>query len=99
MSNLLRGRLPRYECHKEVSAGRITGITFTPDGQRQLVLEQNVVVVPLAEWFARNPETAIGGYYVMYDDDYTSYSPKKPFESGYTRKDVTSIKVLPIPRG
>lgn len=27
----------------------------------------------------------VGGYYVVYDGGYTSYSPAKAFEEGYTR--------------
>jgi hypothetical protein len=27
----------------------------------------------------------VGGYYVVYDDGYISYSPAKAFEDGYTR--------------
>lgn len=30
-----------------------------------------------------NPQ--VGGYYVVYDDGYKSYSPAKAFEDGYTR--------------
>lgn len=37
-----------------------------------------------ADWFRKhNPE--IGGYYVVYEDGYKSYSPAKAFEEGYTR--------------
>lgn len=27
----------------------------------------------------------VGGYYVVYDDGYKSFSPAKAFEEGYTR--------------
>jgi hypothetical protein len=27
----------------------------------------------------------VGGYFVVYDDGYTSYSPAAAFESGYSR--------------
>ncbi|MEM7578430.1 MAG: hypothetical protein AAF316_01020 [Cyanobacteria bacterium P01_A01_bin.80] len=38
------------------------------------------------EWFTRHhPET--GGYLVMYNDGYMSYSPAQPFEEGYTLLD------------
>lgn len=36
-----------------------------------------------AAWYRKhNPQT--GGYYVVYEDGYTSYSPAEAFESGYT---------------
>lgn len=41
-------------------------------------------IVVSDEWVSKhNPEA--GGYYVQYDDGYTSYSPAKAFEEGYTR--------------
>lgn len=36
------------------------------------------------EWLDKhNPQP--GGYYVVYQDGYASYSPAKAFEEGYTR--------------
>lgn len=48
---------------------------------------------PEGNWFSRSMTAAkvtsqsdlIGGYYVVYDDGYTSYSPAKAFEEGYAR--------------
>lgn len=38
------------------------------------------------EWRERwQPVAEPGGYYVQYTDGYTSYSPGKAFEDGYTR--------------
>ncbi len=38
------------------------------------------------EWFNKHkPE--VGGYYVVYNDDYASYSPKEAFEEGYAELD------------
>lgn len=99
MNSRISALLPRYECHKEVNAGRITGITFAPDGQRQLVLEQNITVALDAEWFTRHPETSIGGYFVVYDNGHMSYSPAKPFEDGYSRKMTFRTNIVPSPRG
>lgn len=99
MSDLLKDRLPRYECHKEVNAGLITGMQFL-NGRTELVLgEQNVTIEVDDEWFKLHPKTTIGGFYVVYDDGYCSYSPSEPFLKGYKRKPVNSIKILPVPRG
>jgi hypothetical protein len=36
------------------------------------------------DWYRKHkPES--GGYFVVYDDGYESYSPAKAFEDGYTR--------------
>ena len=79
--------MPRYRCHKEVHALKIKSIHLTtPDKPAILVFEGGLykgLRVPL-EWFNRHkPE--VGGYYVVYKDGYTSYSPAQAFEEGYTR--------------
>ena len=78
---------PVYECHKRVRAAKIsdpllrihgTGkpqIEVEIDGQRQLA------DVPANIW-ARG-EAMRGDYLVIYDDGYTSWSPRGAFEAGY----------------
>ena len=78
--------LPRYRCHKEVRAAKITGFrdNGNPDMPDLLLGEIGGVVTLLPDWHAKhNPQ--VGGYYVEYDDGYKSYSPAAPFETGYTR--------------
>lgn len=36
-----------------------------------------------ADWYRRHKPVA-GGYYVVYEDGYASYSPAEPFEAGYS---------------
>ncbi|HEY1129166.1 MAG TPA: hypothetical protein VGF12_07165 [Roseateles sp.] len=79
--------LPRYRCHKIVSAAKITelrgnGLQNAPD----VVLGEIGAIAWLDEaWHAKHrPE--VGGYYVVYSDGYLSYSPAKAFEEGYTRE-------------
>lgn len=80
--------LPRWRCHKVVQAAKIEEIRrdgqpmngarliFTPTGA---VLSRFVC----GAWLDRhNPQ--VGGYFVIYDDGYESYSPPEAFESGYT---------------
>lgn len=84
MNNVEGQQLPRFRCHKVVQAARITrweqtdfnkGVTLWLDGSK--------TVEKSAEWFHKHqPET--GGYYVVYDNDYASYSPAKAFEEGYS---------------
>lgn len=83
--------MKRWQCHKVVSAARILSITRTrEDGARLLLLATEhlepgshdlVEVTP--EWIDQRSAYA-GGYYIVYDDGYTSYSPAPPFEAGYT---------------
>lgn len=80
--------MPKYECHKKVWALKIAGISlpqntagdaelgFADEGYAPLLMER--------AWLDKhNPE--VGGYYVVYDDGYRSFSPAKAFEDGYTR--------------
>lgn len=78
--------LPQYKCHKVVRAAKITG--FRQNGNHDmpdmLLGEIGCIAVELPHWHAKHKPQA-GGYYVVYDDGYTSYSPAAAFESGYTR--------------
>lgn len=86
MSDLLKGRLPRYVCHKEVNGGKITGIQSKERNVADLILGEIGVAVEVdATWYARH-QPKVGGYFVLYDDGYTSYSPQKAFEDGYRLK-------------
>lgn len=78
--------LPRWKCHKEVSAFKIGGIagrddlTVLSDAAR----EDPIYVTVDHAWMLRH-KPVIGGYYVAYDDAYASFSPAEAFEAGYTR--------------
>lgn len=80
--------LPLYKCHKHVRAARIIAVDFnvpdhfgadllveTPDKQRH-----KISVSP--EYVAKHAPF-VGGYYVVYEDGYASFSPATAFESGY----------------
>ena len=73
--------LPRYRCHKTVSALKIrslsgTRLSFEDEGYAP-------IDVPL-EWITKHSPHA-GGYLVVYEDGYRSFSPAAAFEQGYTR--------------
>ena len=78
--------LPGSQCHKKVRAAKITG--FLPNGNTDftdiLLGEIGGIVPCLPEWQAKH-QPKIGDYYVLYEDGYTSVSPAKAFEDGYTR--------------
>lgn len=77
----------QYDCHK-VWAAQITGISPTDSLGQTLLLHGSGPegATPVnSEWMQRHkPE--VGGYYVIYEDGYTSYSPQAAFEKGYTLK-------------
>ena len=74
--------LQRYRRHKEVNAARIERIHIL-EHVAWITLEKESPIPMPREWVERHaPEP--GGYLVIYDDGYRSYSPAAAFEAGYT---------------
>ena len=71
-----------YKCHKQVKAFKITNIKLIEDSIYNLVGSNDIVMVK--EDFMQKFKPEVGGYYVLYNDGYQSYSPAEPFEEGYT---------------
>ena len=71
-----------------VDLGSSAGRTVPPYGVLQMPVEARVFQSGL-ERSATTPPAAglLGGYLVVYDDGYVSWSPAKAFEEGYTRID------------
>ena len=89
--------LPRYKCHKEVRALKIANIETdgeiaakegreaTAAGATLSFVENGYTPVYVdAKWRIKH-EPHAGGYYVIYEDGYKSFSPAEAFEGGYTR--------------
>lgn len=79
--------LPLYQSHKVVGAFQIAAILKVNNGVAEVYAlkdeSENYSVYVSKTWLDKhNPQ--IGGYFVMYDDSYQSYSPAKAFEAGYT---------------
>lgn len=89
--------MPRYRSHKEVWALKIAAIEFDADkaqadGNRET--DGSATITPAEQGYApfkvnsayvRKHDPKAGGYYVVYADGYTSFSPAEAFEGGYTR--------------
>lgn len=83
--------LPKYRCHKVVGAlkikriePRLAGGTI-PDGHQLVPEDNSYSAFALSHDFIERHKPKPGGYYVVYEDGYASYSPADAFESGYTR--------------
>lgn len=80
--------MPKYRCHKEVWALKIKEIKYDPNNPlagAEIIPENTlygIIEVDIDYLNKRNPK--VGGYYIVYSDDYKSYSPAKAFEEGYT---------------
>lgn len=81
-------QMPLYQSHKKVWALKIAAIEIHED--------RSATIAPADDGFAPL-KTRVGwadrfegseddrGYYVQYEDGFTSWSPSKAFEEGYTR--------------
>lgn len=84
--------MPRYKCHKVVHALKIQALVNpTKPGNES---DGSLIIVPAEDGFApfrvkheyvHKHKPIAGGYYVVYEDGYASFSPAKAFEEGYTR--------------
>lgn len=83
--------IQKYRCHKEVYAMKI-GEFSAPTADGDVIIlpadpHNNRRVVACKAYMDKHRPT-IGGYYVMYEDGYESFSPAQAFESGYTLIEV-----------
>lgn len=75
--------LPRYQCHKIVQAAKIL-IVLHDQAKTSLDLD-GIGAVDVTPEFVTKHNPKAGGYFVVYEDGYQSFSPAKAFEDGYTR--------------
>lgn len=86
------GELPQYQCHKKVRALKIVEIrsiqllSNPPINAWELLPEdKSYGPIQVHEPFFAKHQPMAPGYYVVYEDGYTSWSPVEAFESGYRR--------------
>ncbi len=72
--------LPLYTCHKRVRALKIESV----DLRVLHFADKRYAPIEATVWYMLKHRPEAGGYYVVYEDGYTSYSPAKAFEEGYT---------------
>lgn len=87
MTNGASTEMPRYQCHKKVWALKIQRITSpSPTGGARIEpADPGYAAFEVDGKYIRKHAPEVGGYYVVYEDGYTSFSPADVFESGYTR--------------
>jgi hypothetical protein len=84
--------MPQYQCHKKVWALKIATLKRDGEGEDRET-DGSAMITPAEKGYApfrvdadfmfkHKPQA--GGYYVVYDDGYKSFSPAKAFEEGYT---------------
>jgi len=84
--NAAMAEMPRYQCHKKVWALKIKEINLVAAGDHTILPEESIYApFRVSDEYVRKHNPQVGGYYVVYDDGYASFSPAKAFEEGYTR--------------
>ena len=88
--------MPKYQSHKQVWALKIKEIVFDHDLAKadNRETDGSATITPEDDGYApfkvdhaycRKHEPKVGGYYVVYEDGYKSFSPAEAFEGGYTK--------------
>jgi len=86
--------MPKYKCHKEVWALKIDrlerdadkrGPNEETDGSITIFDDKVGGMMKLGADFVGRHRPEVGGYIVIYEDGYKSFSPAKAFEEGYSR--------------
>lgn len=78
--------MPKYKSHKIVHALKIHNIDLDVASGNAMITPAEQGYAPFvveAEYMGKH-KPRIGGYYVVYDDGYQSWSPADAFEKGYT---------------
>jgi len=83
--------MPKYKCHKIVHALKIKNILYSSnsssdfDGSAVITPEENdYAPFKVSNNYLHKHNPVVGGYFVVYEDGYQSFSPADAFESGYT---------------
>jgi len=90
--NIPEKEMPKYKCHKIVWALQISAIVRDADIAEGRETDGSATITPVENGYApfkvtaeylKKHEPRVGGYYVIYEGGYESWSPKDAFEAGY----------------
>lgn len=79
--------MPKYTCHKQVWALKIKATkALLSNPQKMELTFEDSHFVSMAVSMNCKPihRVKVGGYFVVYEDGYQSFSPAEAFEKGYT---------------
>lgn len=80
--------MPKYRCHKIVHALKISNVepaTATSPRTRLLFDAPGPAPFTVSPEYVKKHNPISGGYYIIYEDGYESFSPAEAFEKGYTQ--------------
>ena len=74
--------MPKYKCHKVVHALQIAYVEISTVGSAMIhPVDSRYAPFRVGVDYVNNHKPQDGGYYVVYEDGYQSWSPKEAFES------------------
>ena len=81
------GFYPQYQSHKVVGALKIKQIIASVKGLGATIVpeDENYGAFEVSDEYMTKHKPKEGGYYVVYQDGYESWSPADVFEKGYTK--------------
>jgi len=85
--------LPRYRCHKVVRAVKILSMGLEGEDSHPVVIpahpndDGDSEPIPVSHEWVEKHDPKVGGYLVVYEDGYMSFSPAEAFEAGYVPVD------------
>ena len=79
--------LPRYRSHKEIWALEIASVKINADGSATLDFVEPFAAHTVASKVVHRYMPITGDRFIVYEDGYTSISPRAAFENGYSRAD------------
>lgn len=88
--------LPEYISHKIVKAAKIKKVIWPAgkEGGAKIFFENDLGHVEVDTAYMRKHNPKEGGYFVVYEDGYQSFSPAIPFEKGYKKYSAFSEQTL-----
>jgi hypothetical protein len=86
--------LPRYKSHKTVYALQIDSVSTRESGEGVLsFVDRNYGNITVSAAYMEKHSPVAGGFYVVYQDGYQSFSPAHAFENGYHLVEKTQSEV------
>jgi len=76
--------LLKYKCHNAVGAFLIVTMEPGDDGRVRLTGSPSRLCAQVDACYMLKHTPKVGGYYVLYEGGYESWSPAQEFEDGYT---------------
>lgn len=82
--NAAQMEMPKYKCHKEVHALEIAYVEPLIGGVAMIhPVDSRYAPFKVDADYIKKHNPQDGGYYVVYEGGYASWSPKEAFENGY----------------